>query len=106
MSFYEDFINSLKDKFSNNHLNNENVSGAIAAELILISSVLLSALLLRHISVIFTAIIILILIVLIFTNLPISIKLFSEQDDSMDKMMFYCIIALGIIVSVIYWGGI
>lgn len=106
MSYYDDFVKSLKEKFSKNQLNNENVSGAIAAELIIISSVLLSALLLRHISVILTAVIILILIVLILSNLPISIKSFSEQDDSLDKMMFYCILALGIIIAVIYWGGV
>ena len=66
---------------------------------------LVMALLLRHISVLLTGIVIIVLILLIVSNLPLSIKLFDEQDDSLDKMMFYTIMALGIIVSLIYWGG-
>ncbi len=106
MSFYDDFLKTFKDKFSKNQITNENVSGAIAAEMIIISSALITALLLRHISIILTAAMLLVILVLILSNLPISLKLFQEQDDSIEKMVFYAILALGIIVSIIYWGGL
>ena len=105
MSYYDDFLKFIKEKFSKKHMTNENVSGAIASELIVISSLLVMALLLRHISVLLSGIVLIVLILLIVSNLPLSIKLFDEQDDSLDKMMFYTIMALGIIVSLIYWGG-
>ncbi|OWT33136.1 energy-converting hydrogenase B subunit G EhbG [Methanobrevibacter sp. 87.7] len=105
MSYYDDFLNFIKERYSKKHMTNENVSGAIASELIVISSLLITALLLRHISVLLTGIVIIILIMLIVSNLPLSIKLFDEQDDSLDKMMFYTVITLGIIVSLIYWSG-
>ena len=69
-------------------------------------STLIAALLLRHISIVLTAVVILILLVLILSNLPISIKFFQEQDDSIEKMTFYAILCLGIIVSLVYWGGL
>ncbi len=106
MSFYDDFLNYFKDKFSKNQITNENVSGSISAELIIISSTLITALLLRHISIVLTAVVILVLLVLILSNLPISIKLFQEQDDSIEKMLFYAVVSLGIIVSIFYWGGL
>lgn len=106
MSFYDYFLNYFKNRFSKNQITNENFSGAILAELIIISSTLIAALLLRHISIILTVVVILILLVLVLSNLPISIKFFQEQDDSIEKMTFYAIVCLGIIVSLVYWGGL
>lgn len=107
MSFYDSFVDSiknLKSKLSKDPTTADNVSGALAAELTVIVCLLLSALLLRHISVLASLIVILFVAVLLFTNMPIAPKLKKEQDDSLNKMTFYVIIALGIFVSAIYWG--
>lgn len=107
MSFYDKFVNSvsnLKSKLSKNPTTADNVSGALAAELTIIVCLLISAILLRHISVIASVIMILFIVVLLFTNVPIAPKLKKEQDDSLSKMTFYTILALGVIIAAIYWG--
>ena len=42
--------------------------------------------------------------VLFFTNMPLAGKIKSEQSDSLEKMTFYVVVVLGILVAVIYWG--
>ena len=102
MSYYDDFIKSLKDKYSKNQLTN--VSGALAAEITLISTFLIAALLLRHINIILTAVIIIGLVVVFITNLPLIPKLKSEHEDSLEKMIFYAVVTLGVLLAIIYWG--
>lgn len=107
MSFYDKFVNSvsnLKSKLSRNPTTADNVSGALAAELTIIVCLLISAILLSHISIIASVIMILFIAVLLFTNMPIAPKLKKEQDDSLSKMIFYAILALGVIIAAIYWG--
>jgi energy-converting hydrogenase B subunit G len=43
-------------------------------------------------------------IVLIF-SIPLIPKFKIEQEDSLEKMLFYAIIVLGLIVIFLYWGG-
>lgn len=107
MSFYDDFVDSiknLKSKVSKSPITADNVSGALAAELTVIICLFISAILLRHINFIVAIVVILFVAVLIFTNIPISSKLKSEQDDSLNNMMFYVIVTLGLFVAIIYWG--
>jgi energy-converting hydrogenase B subunit G len=101
MKLYDKIISSIKSKFSNN----ESVSGNIAAELTLIFTLLLSCLLLRHINVLLTVVIILGLAIVLLTNMPLIPKFKSEQDDSLNKMLFYGILTFGILITLIYWGG-
>ena len=82
----------------------DNVSGAIAAEFLIFVSLILAALFLRHVSVVASIIVVLLVAVLFFTNMPLAGKIKSEQSDSLEKMTFYVVVVLGILVAVIYWG--
>ena len=47
---------------------------------------------------------IIILAVLLISNMPLAPKIKREQGDSLEKMSFYIIVTLGVLVAVIYWG--
>ena len=107
MSFYRKFLSSIKDLKSNlskDPTTMGNVSGAIAAEFLVFVSLILAALFLRHISATVSIIVVILAAILLFTNMPIAPKIKSEQSDSLEKMNFYVIITLGVLISVIYWG--
>ncbi|MDR2544244.1 MAG: energy-converting hydrogenase B subunit G EhbG [Methanobrevibacter sp.] len=97
-------VQNFQNKLKKDKITNENVSSSIAAELTIISTILISSILLRHINVMLTVLIILGLGLYLITNMPLISKLKKEQDDSLNKMMFYVILTLGILVSVVYWG--
>ncbi|GAA5818058.1 MAG: energy-converting hydrogenase B subunit G [Methanobrevibacter sp. CfCl-M3] len=97
-------VQNFQNKLKKDKITNENVSSSIAAELTIISTILISSILLRHINVMLTVLIILGLGLYLITNIPLISKLKKEQDDSLNKMMFYVILTLGILVSVVYWG--
>lgn len=110
MGYYEKIINSFKDitnikgKIIRDTNRNVSVSSALAAELTLISTILIATLFLRHINVILTIIVLIGLTLLLITNMPLIPKFKHEQSDSFDKMAFYAILTLGILITVIYWG--
>lgn len=104
---YRKFLSSIKDLKSNlskDPTTMGNVSGAIAAEFLIFVALILAALFIRHISPIASVIVIILVAILVFTNMPLASKIKSEQSDSLEKMSFYVIITLGILVAVIYWG--
>lgn len=102
MKIYELIFDLVKSKLP---LSNEDMTGNLAAELLLYVSLILVCLLFRHINVLLSAILILIAIVFILTNMPLIPKFKSEQDDSLKKMMFYIVLTLGVIITFVYWGG-
>lgn len=110
MGLYDKIVNSfkgiidIKGKLNRDPATNESVSSALAAELTLISTLLIAALLLRHINVVLTIIVVLGLGLFLITNMPLIPKLKREQSDSLEKMTFYAILTLGILITVIYWG--
>ena len=107
MSLYRKFLSSVKDlksSLSKDPTTMDNVSGALAAEFLIFVSLILAALFLRHVSAIASIVVVILVAVLFFTNMPLASKVKSEQSDSLEKMTFYVIISLGILVSVIYWG--
>ena len=65
----------------------------------------MSALLLRHISILLAGLVSLILAIVLITNIPLISKFKIEQDDSLEKMLFYAVVVLGVIVLFVYWGG-
>jgi len=108
MGLYDMVVNSFKErkkKIEKDPIRNESVSSVLVAELTLISTLLLAAISLRHFSPALAIIVILGLALLLFTNLPIMPKIKIEQDDSLDKMTFYIILTLGILITVICWGN-
>ena len=107
MAVYELLLNSLKEvkgKSKDGPLTSDNVSGATAGELTIISVTLIAAILLSHINLLISALIIIILAVFLITNLPLIPKVIKEENNSLDTMMFYVILTMGVVVCLIYWG--
>lgn len=98
-------VKRFKKLFSPGPVTNADVSGSITAEIFIIVSIVIAGLLLRHVSVLLAGLVTLILAVVLITNIPLIPKFRIEQDDSLNKMLFYAIIALGFIVIFLYWGG-
>ena len=104
MALYQKFLDSIKSSLSKDPTTMDNVSGAIAAEFLIFVSLILAALLLRHVSVVASIVVVILVAILFFTNMPLAGKIKSEQSDSLEKMTFYVVVVLGILVAVIYWG--
>ncbi|MBP3790488.1 MAG: hydrogenase [Methanobrevibacter sp.] len=100
-----DVVKQFKKLFSPGPVTNADVSGSITAEIFIIVSLVLSAILLRHVNVLLAALVTLILAVVLISNIPLIPKFKKEQDDSLEKMLFYAIVTLAIIVVFMYWGG-
>ncbi|MBZ9571391.1 energy-converting hydrogenase B subunit G EhbG [Methanobrevibacter sp. TMH8] len=97
-------VTNIKERLKEDLATNESVSSALAAELTLISTLLIAIILLRRISILLTIILVLAIGLFLVTNMPLIPKLKREQSDSLDKMAFYAILTLGILITVIYWG--
>lgn len=100
-----DVVKQFRKLFSPGPVTNADVSGSITAEIFLIVSLVLSAILLRHVSVLLAGLVTLILAVVLISNIPLIPKFKIEQEDSLEKMLFYAVITLAIIVTFMYWGG-
>jgi len=94
MKLYDQIFNVVKQfrkVFSPGPVTNADVSGSITAEIFLIVSLVLAAILLRHISVLLAGLVTLILAIVLIYNIPLIPKVKMEQDDSLEKMLFYAI---------------
>ena len=100
-----DVVKQFRKLFSPGPVTNADVSGSLTAEIFLIVSLVLAAILLRHISVLLAALVTFILAVVLISNIPLIPKFKIEQEDSLEKMLFYAIVTLSILVVCIYWGG-
>ena len=108
MKLYDQIFNVVKQfrkLFSPGPVTNADVSGSITAEIFLIVSLVLSTLLLRHINVLLAGFVALILAIVLISNIPLIPKFKIEQEDSLEKMIFYAVVTLAIIVAFLYWGG-
>ena len=108
MKLYDQIFNVVKQfkkLFSPGPVTNADVSGSITAEIFLIVSLVLSALLLRHVSVLLAGLVALILAIVLISNIPLIPKFKIEQEDSLEKMLFYAVVTLSIIIAFLYWGG-
>ena len=109
MKLYDQIFNVVKQfrkLFSPGPVTNADVSGSLTAEIFLIVSLVLSAILLRHVNVLLAGIFTLILTIVLIYSIPLIPKFKIEQEDSLEKMLFYAIVVLALIVTFIYWGGI
>lgn len=100
-----DVVKKFRKLFSGGPVTNAEVSGTLTAEFVLISSLILTCLLLRHINILIAGIVTLIIAVILVINMPSIPKFKIEQEDSLNKMLFYGVVTLGIIITFIYWGG-
>ena len=65
----------------------------------------MSTILLRHVNVLLAALVALIVAIVLISNIPLIPKFKLEQEDSLEKMIFYAIVTLSIIIVFLYWGG-
>lgn len=100
-----DVVKQFRKLFSPGPVTNADVSGSLTAEIFIIVSLVLSTLLLRHISVLLSGLVALVLAIVLISNIPLIPKFKIEQEDSLEKMLFYAIVTLAIIVTFLYWGG-
>ena len=100
-----DVVKQFKKLFSPGPVTNADVSGSITAEIFIIVSIVLSAILLRHVNVLLAGLVTLVLAIVLISNIPLIPKFKIEQEDSLEKMLFYAIVTLSIIVVFLYWGG-
>ena len=100
-----DVVKQFRKLFSPGPVTNADVSGSITAEIFLIVSLVLSAILLRHVSVLLAGLVAVILAVVLISNIPLIPKFKLEQEDSLEKMLFYAVVTLCIIAVFLYWGG-
>ena len=109
MKLYDQIFNIVKQfkkLFSPGPVTNADVSGSITAEIFIIVSIVLSVLLLRHVNILLAGLVAFILAILLIANIPLIPKFKIEQEDSLEKMLFYAITTLSIIIVFLYWGGL
>ncbi len=99
-------VKKFKKLFSPGPVTNADVSGSLTAEIFIIVSIVIASLLLRHVNILLAALVTLILAVVLIANIPLIPEFKIEQEDSLDKMLFYAIITLCLIAIFLYWGGI
>ena len=100
-----DVVKQFKKLFSPGPVTNADVSGSITAEIFIIVAIVLSAILLRHVNVLLAGLATLVLAIVLISNIPLIPKFKIEQEDSLEKMLFYAVVTLSIIVVFLYWGG-
>ena len=108
MKLYDQIFNVVKQfrkLFSPGPVTNADFSGSITAEIFLIVSLVMAAILLRHVNVLLAGLVTLILAIVLISNIPLIPKFKIEQEDSLEKMLFYAVVTLAIIVTFLYWGG-
>ncbi|MDI6644712.1 MAG: energy-converting hydrogenase B subunit G, EhbG [Methanobacteriaceae archaeon] len=87
-------------------LTNISASSTLAAEITLISSLLIALVMLRLVNTVLMIVIVLAVFVVALTFMPIMPRLKREQNDSFNSMIFFVIVALGIIITLFYWGNL
>lgn len=106
MSIYDLILRGLTGKSEEEEpLTNISASAMLTAEITLISSVLIALIMVRLVS---KALMIVLVIAVFFIALmatPIMPKLIREQNDSFSNMIFYIVLALGILITLFYWGN-
>ena len=76
----------------------------LTAELTLLASVLIAVVMVRLVSPVLMIIMIIVIFLIALMAMPIMPRLRNEQDDSFNNMIFYVVIALGIVITIFYWG--
>jgi energy-converting hydrogenase B subunit G len=87
-------------------LTNISASSMLTAEITLISSLLIALIMVRLISKTLMIVLVIAVFFIALMVSPIMPKLMREQNDSFSNMIFYIVLALGIIVALFYWGNL
>lgn len=110
MNIYDIILKKIKDvrmeTGDDKPVSNIAASSMLTAEITLISSLLISVIMLRLLNKTLMIALVVLVLILAFIAMPIMPRLKREQNDSLASMSFYLIIALGIIVTLFYWGNL
>lgn len=107
MNLYDlinDKIKEIQTKTENETVSGVSTASYLASELVVIVSILITSILLRKISPILMIAGILAIFAILITNMPIMPKFRQAQNDSLNNMMFYALVALALLVAIFYWG--
>lgn len=110
MNIYDIILKKIKEVRSgtgdDEPVTNMTATSMLTAEITIISSILIGVLMIRLLHKALMLVLIVVILALIFMAMPIMPKLKREQNDSLATMAFYVVIALGIIVTLFYWGNL
>lgn len=110
MSIYDVIMERIRDIMGQTReeepITNISASSMLAAELTLIACVLIAVVMVRLISPILMIVLVVAVFLIAFMAMPIMPKLIKEQNDSLNNMMFYVVLTLGIIIALFYWGNL
>ena len=109
MSLYDTIINKIKqvqeyDK-EGEPVTSIAASSTLTAEITLLSSILVAVIMLRYFSNALMIIAVLLVAAIAIFAMPLMPRFKREQNDSLNSMVFYVIIALTIITMLFYWGN-
>ncbi len=110
MSVYDVIMKRIRDIQGKTEkeepITNISASAMLTAELTLVASVLIAVVMVRLISPLLMIVLVAAVFFIAFMAMPIMPKLREEQNDSLNNMMFYMVLALGIIIALFYWGNL
>jgi energy-converting hydrogenase B subunit G len=109
MSFYDLIIKRIREIQKTEEeepVTNVTASAMLTAELTLIASLLIAVVMIRLIHPVLMIVMIIAVLIIALMAMPIMPKLRREQNDSFNNMIFYVVIALGIIIALFYWGNL
>ncbi len=110
MNIYDIILKKIKevrrDAGDEGPVTNMAATSMLTAEITLISSILIGVLMLRLVHKTLMLVLVVVVFALLFLAMPIMPRLKREQNDSLASMAFYVLVALGIIVTLFYWGNL
>ncbi len=87
-------------------ITNISASAMLTAEITIISSLLIALIMVRLINKALMIVLVIAVFFIILMATPIMPKLRREQNDSFSNMIFYVVLALGILITLLYWGNL
>lgn len=110
MNIYDIILKKIKevrkDSGDEGPVTNMAATSMLTAEITIISSILIGVLMLRLVHRTLMLVLVVVVFALLFLAMPIMPRLKREQNDSLANMTFYVLVALGIIVTLFYWGNL
>ena len=110
MSVYDSILKRIREiqgkAEEEEPITNVSATATLTAELTLIASLLIAVVMVRLISPALMIIMIVAVFFIAIMAMPIMPKLRREQNDSFNNLVFYVVVALGIIIALFYWGNL
>ncbi|HTX61388.1 MAG TPA: energy-converting hydrogenase B subunit G, EhbG [Methanobacterium sp.] len=110
MSFYDIIIKRIREiqekAEDEEPITNVTASAMLTAELTLIATVLIAVVMIRLVHPVLMIVMIIAILIIALMAMPIMPKLRREQSDSLNNMIFYVVLALGLIIALFYWGNL